>query len=272
MKAACNVSIVVTVYIGDSALFLKECLESICAQTLNDFETVLVMDGPVTVECEEVISSFKERLDLNVIALTQNRGRSEARNIGIQGASGHYIAIMDSDDLCLFDRLEKQCSFLDKHHEIGLVASWQEEFMQGRERNVFKTCPESHSDIARALKFRCLIPNPSIMFRKNVFEDFGGYDGLKHSSEDHDLFSKWISKGVKFYCFQEPLIKVRVTVDQLARRGGWLQFKDDLIFRKRQLSRKQVSLSEYCWYIVIFSVFRSIPIPLKQFLYRLIRN
>jgi glycosyltransferase involved in cell wall biosynthesis len=240
-------SVIITTYIDEKTAFFKEALLSIIKQSVVPSEIVIVYDGPIKESQKDFVKeciNIYSYISFNIISLHINVGRGEARNIGIKNASYDLVAIMDSDDISKFDRFEKQLNIF-KNDTFDLVASWQEEFTEDSDTIYIKTCPERNSEIKQSLKFRCLIPNPSIMFKKNIFQKVGGYGSNKLLGEDHLLFAKMLMANANMYCIQEPLIEVRINTEQRKRRGGINAIKDDYKLRKELYDIKFITLFEF---------------------------
>ena len=120
------ISVAMSVYKNDDATFLRVALDSVIGQTLKPKEVVVVGDGPVPETLQECIGKAKEKAALEGIALKWlpqpvNRGLGEALRIACDNCSYDYIARMDSDDISLPDRFEKQMRVFDEHPEVGMV-------------------------------------------------------------------------------------------------------------------------------------------------------
>ena len=90
-----KISIIIPVY--NSTLYLKQCVESILAQTYHNFEILLVDDGS-TDDSPMICDEYAQKDDRIVTIHKQNGGTSDARNVGLEKASGDYITFMDNDD------------------------------------------------------------------------------------------------------------------------------------------------------------------------------
>ena len=90
-----KISIIIPVY--NSTLYLKQCVESILAQTYHNFEILLVDDGS-TDDSPMLCDEYAQKDDRIVTIHKQNGGTSDARNVGLEKASGDYITFMDNDD------------------------------------------------------------------------------------------------------------------------------------------------------------------------------
>ncbi len=271
-----GISVLISTYDGEAAVNLQVSLKSVIKQQLHPHEVVLVVDEPISDDQRAVIKQFVEAsatVVWKVIWLEQNVGRGTARNIVLEQCSYPLIAIMDSDDISCAERFSNQVAIFKKLPDISLVASWQIEFdnLDGSILGI-KKCPETHQNIVRALKWRNVIPNPSIMVRKDALLKVGGYGNYRDMNEDYDLFIKLIQMAAKLYCIQKPLIKVRIDKNQRKRRGGWDVIRQDLVFRWRHVKSGFFNPLVGLALIIIYFIFRVTPHPLKKFIYLLIRS
>ena len=194
-----RVSVIMAVY-NTNEEQLREAIESILNQTYKNFEFLVINDGS-TNNVEEVIKSYTdERIRY---FYQENKGVAAARNVGFREAKGEYIAVMDSDDISLQTRFEKQLKFLEENPEYSIVGSWIEIF--------------PHKKIEKRMEYPKFLDNittcffnATVMFRKYDFDRLNiRYDENIHTAEDYDLYSKIVSK-LKIYNIQEPLYKYRI--------------------------------------------------------------
>ncbi len=267
-----NISVVLCTYAGEKARNLDEAIESVFSQTRVPDELVIVQDGPIPESQKVVIGKYVETYPqiIRVESLEVGVGRGLARNHGITMSAGKLVAIMDSDDIASPDRLRLQEEFIVQKG-VDIVAGWQSEF-DGDPSNVVavKKCPPTHNAIVRSLKFRCRIPNPSIMFDKQIFLQTGGYGDYPHINEDHDFFVKIAEAGGVFGVIEQPLINVRISRDQRKRRGICV-LADDFKFRYSLYKRGYYSFLEFICYFTCVTGFRAMPVPLKELFYKIAR-
>ncbi|WP_312884131.1 glycosyltransferase family 2 protein [Clostridium psychrophilum] len=99
-----DVSIIIPVY--NVQEYLRECLDSVIKQTINNKEIIVINDGS-TDKCYEILKEYKKKFPEIIIINQENRGISETRNVGLEAAKGEYIAFVDSDDFIKLDMFEK---------------------------------------------------------------------------------------------------------------------------------------------------------------------
>lgn len=118
-----KVSVIVPVYNGEN--LLSQAIESVLSQTFQDFEILIIDDGPSD-QSPNIIKQYEEQYPEKVKYLEhpnhKNCGISASRNLGIQNAAGEYVAFLDSDALWLPEKLEHQVKILDNHQDVGLVS------------------------------------------------------------------------------------------------------------------------------------------------------
>ncbi len=169
--------------------FLKEAVESVLAQTFEDFEFVIINDG----SSDTSLATLREFTDPRVRILTQeNRGLIAALNRGILESTGQYIARMDADDRCEPDRLEIQVRYLDEHPNIALlggsVATMDES------GNPLAPCvryPQTHEEIWAEIGRRpSVFCHPAVMYRREEAIDVGMYRPDFAHAEDAEFFAR----------------------------------------------------------------------------------
>lgn len=209
-----------TVYIREIAPYLKESIESILNQTVKADEIVIVKDGPVKDEINETLKYYEEKYPgfFKIITLEKNQGSGIASRIGIENCSYELVARMDSDDISMPNRFEKELAYLKANPECRLIGTDHIEFTdEGRE--VYKKFPNNHDELVKFAKSRNPFSTPSvIMYREDVLA-VGNYHD-KMLFEDYDMWIRLIVYGVKIYNIPEALVKVRTTNGLYGRRGG----------------------------------------------------
>ncbi len=196
-----KVTVLVASY--NNARFLPACLDSLLNQTYSDFE-VLVVDDCSTDESQKIADHYS-RSDSRVKLITteKNRGVTFTKHLGLERATGEYVAVLDSDDLAQPQRLEQQAAWLDSHPETVLVAGDYGVIDDtGKIIKRRKQVPHDDVSIRWWLTFgNCLI-HSTVMFRRQPAIDGGGYDPYYFHGEDLDLYTKLLRVG-KFAAIPE---------------------------------------------------------------------
>src|SRR5690606_25263094 len=106
---------------------LSAALQSLVSQTLPADEIVLVQDGPITPQLASVIEAYARLLTLRIVALPENCGLARALNEGLRQCAYDWVARMDSDDIALPERFEKQMGYIRKYPDVDVLGALVEE-------------------------------------------------------------------------------------------------------------------------------------------------
>jgi glycosyltransferase involved in cell wall biosynthesis len=200
------VSVIMPVFNGER--WIAEAIQSVLEQTFADFELIIVNDGSSDASLE-IINQFAEKDSRVRIFDEQNRGQSVARNYGVKQARGEWIACIDADDLWHPHRLEKQINLIYADKEIILVGTGLliiDEFgFRGRSYNF----PVKHKNLVKRLvDFRPFFAHSSAIYKKEIFDELGGYRDILKTAEDHDLWLRLSERG-KIGCIRSILVSIR---------------------------------------------------------------
>ena len=180
-----KVSIVIPFY--NALKYLPETVETVLAQTYQDYELVIVNDGSF-----EDVQGWVKALNHPKVRLInqENKGCSEARNVGIRQSDGEYIAFLDADDLWHPMKLEKQVKVLDEHPEAGLVYAWSDLIDERGQRTGRTAQATAEGKIWENLLEENLVGGGSIpLIRRSCLEKTSLFDtDLISFLEDWDLW------------------------------------------------------------------------------------
>jgi glycosyltransferase involved in cell wall biosynthesis len=262
-------SVTLSVYKNDSPLYFRDAMSSIIDQTIPPNEIVLTVDGPVTSDIDEVINDFQHKINyLNVIRISENQGRGIAHKIGIEHCSHQLIAIMDSDDIAVHDRFEKQLQYFEQNPDIDVLGGYICEFIDAVKNIVgIREVPLNDRDIKKYLKKRCPFNHMTVMFKKESVLKSGNYQGW-HFYEDYDLWCRMFLNGYKFNNISDILVYARVGKDMYNRRGGWKYFKSEEKLHKFMLDNKMITVLEYTINVIIRIVQTMMPANIRKFIYQ----
>jgi glycosyltransferase involved in cell wall biosynthesis len=211
------VSIIIPAY--NVAPYIAETLDSVFAQTYRDFEVILINDGS-TDETAEHIVPFRDRI---VYLDQQNSGVMAARNAGLRVARGHYIALLDSDDLWLPRFLEVLVGMLeaDSSLDVAYPNAWffgSPNFDGKLHQDMMPVSEPITFD--RVLRRECQIFG-LLVFRRELIDRVGGYDESLQGqgAEDFELWLRMLKAGCRFKFTTEPLAKYRWRHNSLSNTG-----------------------------------------------------
>jgi len=261
------------VYAGDTADKLSACLDSLTAQTRMPDEIVIVKDGPLTAPLDEVIARTESRYPalLRIHALETNAGLIEALNQGLRHCRGELLFRMDADDIAGPNRLERQCAFMQAHPDVGVLGCAMQEFtgdpaLPERE----KSMPESHEAIRRRLPWRNPVNHPTVCLRRQVVPA-SGYPALRYL-EDYFLWARLMVQGVRFHNLPDALLLYRFDDATLARRSGWLNFRNEVALRWWMYRHGLVGLPAFAAIVLIQAVLRFSPLGVQRLMWNVTRR
>lgn len=232
-------SVIMSIYKSDVPEYVQIAFESMLNQTRLPDEIVVVADGPVPASLKQVIDNLQftidnEKLPVEVAYLPQekNRGLGEALRIAVENAKYNYLARMDSDDICLPDRFEKQMKCFEEDSELSLVGGMITEFVDTPENIVNeRRLPLEDADIKKFMRSRCGVNHVTVIFKKEDLLKAGNYRS-DYRQEDYYLWARMMKAGCKFRNIPDVVVNVRSGRDQFARRSGWNYYLDHCaIFR-----------------------------------------
>ena len=198
-----RVSVLIGVHNGEP--FLRDSIDSLLNQTFDDFELIIVDDASTDTSLETLGSISDPRVTIQ--SLPENRGLAHALNRGLTLAKGEYIARQDADDISLPERFQKQVDYLDQHPEVGVLATGVQIITETGEPNGTVIFPEHHYCLVWQFNFMNPIVHPSVMMRRSLLEQVGGYRELK-VTQDYDLWVR-LRNLTRFSTLQEVLVHFR---------------------------------------------------------------
>lgn len=181
----------VTLPVYNAMPYLTKAVESILAQTYEDFEFIVIDDGS-TDESLKYLNSIEDSR-LKVISQS-NVGLGETLNRLVGLASGKYIARMDADDICLPDRFLKQVEHMEANPDISMLGSGVSFLYENCTWNGGPPLLNHDAIVSRFKRKKFGVCHPSIMFRTESFNKIGGYK-VKGAGEDLDFFLRMSEVG-----------------------------------------------------------------------------
>ncbi len=219
--ASPRVSIIMATY--NCHATLPRCIDSILAQTFQDWEFI-ICDDCSTDASIEVLMEYADRYPGKIIVLKnkQNSKLAFSLNRCLEVAKGEYIARMDGDDTSLPERLERQVAFLDTHPEYAVVGCGMIPF-DGHKTGT----PRFNIEVPqpRDMLNRNPFAHATILMRRSAYVAVNGYTVCKRTNraQDYDMWFRFFKAGLKGYNMQEPLYQV---------------LEDDAAYKRRSLQTR----------------------------------
>lgn len=208
------VSILMPVY--KTAAYLKEAVDSILAQSFTDFELIVLNDCSPD-NAEEILDGYD---DPRIVRYRgeKNQGLANVLNIGMDMAQGKYVARMDSDDVSLPERLEKQVRYLESHPEIDLCSCGMQLFGAKDGTWIREDDPEK---VKITALFFSPILHASSVWRKDSFDRYElRFRQEMVPAEDYDLWCRALIQGLQMINLSECLYLYRIRPDQATGDTG----------------------------------------------------
>lgn len=265
-------SVCTSVYKNDSPEYVRTALDSMLVnQTVKPTEIVLVQDGPVPSGLSALLSEYEEKYPdvMHIIRLEKNGGLGNALKLGVENAKYDIIARMDSDDICLPDRFEKQLAYLEMHPECDIVGGQMTEFID-RPDNIVgrRAVPLTNDEIYDFMKSRCALNHVTVMFRKAAVLKAGNYQDW-FWNEDYYLWVRMMMNKSVFANIPDVAVNVRSGADQYARRGGKKYFDSEIGIKKLMLKNGMITRTQFAInYVERFVVQLLLPNRVRGWVFR----
>ncbi len=210
---------------------LHQAIESVLLQTFDDFE-LIVVDDASTDGTRDLVSSLDDPR-IRYVLNDRNRGAAGARNTGIFGASGVWVAFLDDDDVWLPDKLAKQHARIQEvETAVGLIYTGYAIYDFRRERVLSKMMPEKSGRLAQALLYQNVITGLStVVVRRTLLRETGGFDERFPARQDVELYVR-LAQMAKIDYVPEILVYIRrghpgrISVNWHNKLLGYQLFRD----------------------------------------------
>jgi glycosyltransferase involved in cell wall biosynthesis len=261
-------SVLLSVYVNEKPIFLIESLNSILkTQSILPKQVVIVKDGLLNKELDEVLISFYDSFSsiLDIVGYSENQGLGYALNYGLKYCKYEIVFRMDTDDICVPNRFEKQLQIFNEQKDIVLLGGLIEEFNNTPgDLKQIRNVPISPNQIEANKYTRSPFSHMTVAFKKNIILELGGYRDMP-GYEDHYLWLR-VLKSYKGYNIPEILVHARVGNDFIGRRHGLKFFKKEIYFQKTLLFEGLQNLFYFNKHLIV----RALPKLFPKFFLKLI--
>lgn len=187
---------------------IAEAINSILAQTLTNFEFIIIDDGSVD-NSMLIVRSYQDPR-IKIIQNDRNMGISATLNKGIQLSSTELIARMDADDISYPDRLQQQYQYMIANPDCALLSAWVRVVTEDKQLAYFDCFNTDYQYYN--LPFISPMYHPTVMYRRSAVLTVGGY--TQQYAEDYALF--WnLSRYYKIHNIEQVLLDYRITTQSL---------------------------------------------------------
>jgi glycosyltransferase involved in cell wall biosynthesis len=267
-------SVLMSIYKKEEPKYFNRAMQSIWdEQTVKPNEIVLVQDGPLTDGLYKAIDEWKTKIgeSFKTVPLEKNVGLGEALNAGIKHCSYELIARMDTDDISIPNRFEKQLKVFEEK-DIDVCSAWISEFEDDENEILsYRKLPENHQEIIKFSKKRSPLNHIPVMFTKSILLKAGGYKRIMWF-EDYYLWARMIQVNAIMYNIQEPLANIRAGCGQLERRSGLKYALSEYTLQKEFLNIGFINKVEFVRNVTIRFISRIMPKVFVKIIYKVLRK
>lgn len=261
-------SVLIPVYHGDKLEFLKESVNSILNQTLLPSEILIIVDGKVGADIQEVLTKFVENNSIiKITYLAENKGLGDALNIGLNQCKYDIVARMDADDIAVPNRFERQIEFLNSHPDVDIVGSYIHEFATDpNNERIVRKVPVEHKEIVQYSKRRNPMNHMTVIFKKKEVLKAGSYQRYI-GFEDYFLWVRMIQHGAVFHNIPETLVLARTGQGMYKRRGGLQYLTNDVKLQWGFFKSGHVNFYQLLTNVIARSIVRIAPNEIRSKIY-----
>lgn len=244
------VSVVIPVYNGEK--YIEECFHSVYQQSYRPMEVIVIDDGST----DNSLNLIKQIPGEKKVISQQNTDVSQARNTGIQTASGEFIAFIDQDDIWEKEKLEKQVRVFGENLSTDLVFTDSLKFndkgekRQPRDKHKIASQLNDRNLFSTLMRKNVLMPS-AVMVKKESIEKAGLFDPSFKTCGDYEMWLRMSALGMKFLYLPEPLVLYRQHAENTYKKSE-IMHEDrlkalDSIFANFDLTPDQQSLTPHAY-------------------------
>ncbi len=264
-----KLSALISVYLKESPIFLRQCLDSLAIQTLRAEEVIIVEDGPLGEPLKEAIAEYGSILPIVSLRLPVHVGLGAALRAGVFACRGEFVARMDSDDVCVPERFKRQKDFLDNHPEVDVVGSAIAEFVDecSAPRSI-RLLPAGGRALQRFARKRTPMNHMTVIFRKASVVAAGNYESCQ-GFEDYHLWARMLTLGYRLHNMNDILVYARCGNEMQGRRGGLAYLRREIAFQSFLRKMGLLNAAGACLNILLRGPIRLAPNPVRSLCYNL---
>jgi glycosyltransferase involved in cell wall biosynthesis len=223
------ISVLMPVYNAES--YLKDSIQSILNQSLNDFEFIIINDCS-TDRSGEIIKSFSDNR-IRYFENTENLKLIQCLNFGISVANGKYIARMDADDISMPNRFQKQFEVMENNPKIDICGTSIQYFNES-ERLKKWIVPEKDHNIKLKMLFGSQFAHPTVFIKKSFLDKHKlVYSDNALHVEDYEFWIRCCGLGAYFYNITDVMLLYRKSENSVSHKYKYLQQKNNLLCQKK---------------------------------------
>lgn len=260
-------SVLMSVYDKEKPEYLEQSIQSMLRQTVKPEQFVIVEDGVLNAGLQSMIKKYKKTYPnlFTIVPLKQNVGLGRALDYGLRACRNELVARMDSDDISLPQRCEKQLNVFAKDKQLAIVGTNIDEFWDNpKEIKCSRVVPSEPEEIKKRIGRIQPFNHPTVMYKKSEVIRCGGY-GHTRGNEDRDLFSRMINMGCKARNINESLLLFRSNENNYKRRKSLERLKSIYSVTIKIWKRHHCSFLDMLYVLIGQTVLFILPMPIMKF-------
>jgi glycosyltransferase involved in cell wall biosynthesis len=246
------VSVLLCVYNGEP--YISAAIESVLQQTFTDFELVIINDGSRD-RTRVILDEFVKKDPRVRVVHQENAGLTRALNAGLALCRGRWIARQDDDDISLPCRLEKQVEYVRSNEGVGLLGTACD--VIDVEGNVLsmQEVPflSSHQSLCRELQCRNPFVHTSVMFKRELVLNIGGYDEAYPAAEDYECWLR-MSNVTQLAQLPEKLVQRRISPQMICKQNSKKQRQS--VLRAKWNHGVYATTNCKVWFFIFCDIYR----------------
>jgi glycosyltransferase involved in cell wall biosynthesis len=253
--------------VHDQAATLESAVSSILNQSFGQFEFIIVDDASAS-DTKQILNRFSQQdKRIKLITNSHQLGLTRSLNKALAQARGQYIARMDSDDLALATRLEKQLEYLSSHSQLALLGTAVYLINSEGNRIGLKRYPSDYQTLKKIILSYCPFVHPTLMIRHSVLRELGGYKPEFTYAQDYELVLRLLAQYPAAN-LPQPLLEYRVDTPEA------ISFKHLKLQERLALKARVLALTQYhypfsqAWRLLKPGLSYLVPSSLKKIIYR----
>lgn len=249
MKSNCEFSVLMSCYGNDNPIFLDKAIASLFESTVQPSEIVLVVDGVIGLELENVIDKWQTHDLLKVHRLEKNGGLGKALAFGLSKCRYDLVARMDSDDINQNGRFKEQIQAFENDKDLVICGTDIIEFDEkGNEYR--RVVPRKMLNIIRYSRLRNPMNHVTVMFRRREILAVGSYQSVLYF-EDYFLWLKCLKLDYKMMNLPIVGVRVRAGRDMIGRRHGLSYIKHEWNFAEKSYREDLITLLQFSRILIL---------------------
>lgn len=223
METLGSIAVLMSVYIKEKPEYLDLAMKSIWTeQTLKPAQVIIIQDGDLTPDLLAVLDKWRQIIPEDIFVYhknDENLGLTKSMNIGIKYVKEKYIARIDSDDICLPEKFEKQYEYLESHPKISILGTQVQEIDADGLYTKLRFYPLTNKEVIRYIPRATPLQHSNVMMRTQMFRNGISYNERFRMTQDLALWFDALCAGYKIANLPDFLFLFRISNDTMGRRN-----------------------------------------------------